>query len=88
MSHSGSRPAPTRRRGTDAGSADTGSGGSRRSRREALNRESREPEDGGIGAVMTRTGELMACCVASLAVSFVVMGVLVGLVVGIYMLFG
>ena len=88
MSHSGSRPAPTRRRGTVPGSAEGGPDGSRRSRRETLNRESRQPEDGSVAAVLTRAGELTACCFTSLVVSFLVMGVIVALAFGAYSLLG
>ncbi|MBY8880155.1 hypothetical protein [Actinacidiphila acidipaludis] len=88
MSHSGSGPAPTRRRGTVPGSTETTPDRSRRSRREALNRESRQPEDGSVGAVLTRTAELTACCFTSLAMSFLVMGVVAALAFGAYSLFG
>ena len=90
VSHSaGSRAAPRRRRAAPPGPAPSGQPG-RRPQQEPSRPEPGpdDPYDGTVRGVLTRTAELMACCVTSAVMSLVVLGLVFGLVIGVYTLLG
>lgn len=90
MSHSDSRAVPAPRRAAAPGAPGAAPGGPspRQRRREPPNREPHEPGGGTVPAALARAAELSACCVASLAVSLLLLGLLVGLAFVAYQLFG
>ncbi|MFI1097808.1 hypothetical protein [Streptomyces sp. NPDC020917] len=90
MSHSAdSRAAPRRRRAAPPGPAPSGQPGRRPQQEPA--RPGPGPDDpyaGTFRGALTRTAELLACCATSAIMSLVVLGLVFGLVIGIYTLLG
>ncbi|NUS14593.1 MAG: hypothetical protein HOY69_24870 [Streptomyces sp.] len=87
MSQPDYRAPRTRRRAAPAGPGRPGADIPRPRRREQEPDEGEVRSPGDITSVVIRAGELSACCLASVLVSLVLMGVLVGVLAIGYTLF-